>query len=489
LGLNMQVAAKGSWQAVVDRARHREIDVLPCVGLTRDRSEFLNYSKPYIKFYRVIITRADHPFIAGTDDLEHLIVAVQADTSHEGYLKDHTVIDPVRFKTLQEALLAISNGDADAFVGNLTSSTYWIRKLNLTNLKVAAPVTQETQNLHFAVRKDWPELVRILNKGLASISTETQNDIQKKWVSIEFYPSISRQAFWRYTFQIIGVLAAVFIVVLFWNYRLKNEIHKRIQIEDQLSQANQNLLALDRLKSMFIASMSHELRTPLNSIIGFTGVILQGLSGPLNDKQQDHLSRIQSSAKHLLSLITDVIDISKIEAGRIEVAPQEFDLAELMDEAIAVVQPQLREKRLQLKMVVPQGLIMRTDRKRLLQCLLNYLSNAVKYSESGTIAVTAARVDDRVKILVSDTGIGISEQDKARLFDAFERFDSRLRVRAGGAGLGLYLTRKLATEILGGEVLVQSVEGQGSTFGLLLPLRLDPSGCEPPGCETDGGGA
>ena len=484
LGLNMQVTDSQNWKETVLKAKSKDIDVLPCVGVTQERTGFLKFTRPYINFYRVIITRTDSPFLTWLGDIENMRVAVQRHTSHEGYLRDNTNLQPLLYDTLQKALLAISNKQADAFVGNLTSSTYWIRKLNLTNLKVAAPVSQEAQNLHIAVRDDWPELVGILNKGLMSISPEEEDDIRKRWVNIDYKPGISRRVFWRYTLQIAGVILVVFLVIMFWNYRLKHEIQKRIQIEKALFEANENLRTLDRLKSMFIASMSHELRTPLNSIIGFTGVILQGMTGPLSDKQHDHLSRVYNSAKHLLSLITDVIDISKIEAGRLEFFPGEVILADLIDEAVMSIQPQLKDKGLALETSVPGDLVMQTDRKRLLQCIINYLGNAVKYTESGTISITARQIDDKVKILVSDTGIGISKEDQSKLFDAFERLDSHLRVKVGGTGLGLYLTRKLASEILGGEVLVESREGKGSTFGLLIPIRQARSESR---AEQDGG--
>ncbi|MHC4844363.1 MAG: sensor histidine kinase, partial [Planctomycetota bacterium] len=175
-------------------------------------------------------------------------------------------------------------------------------------------------------------------------------------------------------------------------------------------------------------------------------------------------------ARHLLSLITDVIDISKIEAGRIEKFPEQISLSEVIEEAVVNIQPQLKDKKLALETSIPDGLVMHTDRKRLLQCIINYLGNAVKYTESGTITIAAKQIEDKVEILVADTGIGISKEDQTRLFDAFERFDSHLRVKVGGTGLGLYLTRKLATEILEGEVLVNSQEGKGSTFGLLIPI-------------------
>ncbi len=244
----------------------------------------------------------------------------------------------------------------------------------------------------------------------------------------------------------------------------------------ELSTANKKLMELDRLKSMFIASMSHELRTPLNSIIGFTGMTLQGLSGELNDEQKDNLNRAYFSAKHLLSLINDVIDISKIEAGRIEAYPESFTLREMVDEAITTIEPQLKYKGLTLEVDVSPDINLYTDRKRLMQCLINFLSNAAKFTESGTITVASRVTDAQVSVSVTDTGIGIAEKDMTRLCRPFERLDSRLRVKTAGTGLGLYLTRRLATEVLHGDISVKSIEGQGSTFTITIPVNIREAG-------------
>jgi PAS domain S-box-containing protein len=247
---------------------------------------------------------------------------------------------------------------------------------------------------------------------------------------------------------------------------LENLVRKRTV---QLEQANGRLLELDRLKSLFIASMSHELRTPLNAIIGFTGLTLQGLSGTLNEEQQDNLARAYQSSKHLLALITDIIDITKIEAGKIGTFPEEFPLEELVDEAIAIVMPQLQEKGLPLEWEISAGLMVYADRKRLLQCLTNLLSNAAKFTEKGSIVVAVRESHGRIELSVTDSGIGIEEQDLPKLFKPFERLDSHLRVQAGGTGLGLYLTAKLVADILRGTISVVSREGEGSTFTLSLP--------------------
>jgi signal transduction histidine kinase/CHASE1-domain containing sensor protein len=244
---------------------------------------------------------------------------------------------------------------------------------------------------------------------------------------------------------------------------------------EELRKANERLRQLDQLKSMFIASMSHELRTPLNSIIGFTGVVLQGISGPLTEKQQDHLGRVYGSAKHLLALITDVIDISKIEAGYADVYIETFPLNQLIEEAVAVIQPQRMEKGLGLEVQIGETILLASDRKRLLQCLLNLLSNAVKYSEQGTVRVRIKLEADRVVIEVSDEGIGITPEALGKLFQPFERIDTHLRIKTPGTGLGLYLTRKIVTDLLHGDISARSETGKGSTFRLWVPLVLEAS--------------
>lgn len=256
------------------------------------------------------------------------------------------------------------------------------------------------------------------------------------------------------------------------NHKMTVEIAEKERMSESLAEANQKLKELDRMKSMFIASMSHELRTPLNSIIGFTGITLQEMSGPLNEEQKDNLSRVKRSANHLLALITDVIDISKIESGRIDSFPQTFSLNALVKEAVDTIQPQVEDKGMVLTVSGPPELIMHTDRRRLLQCLINLLSNAVKYSESGKIAVAVRMTDNEVEISVSDTGIGIAAADLPKLFEPFERVKSHLQVKAGGTGLGLYLTKKLVMEVLQGEISVASVQGQGSTFSIRIPPQV-----------------
>lgn len=248
--------------------------------------------------------------------------------------------------------------------------------------------------------------------------------------------------------------------------------HKVKERTRELMQANEKLKDLDRLKSMFIASMSHELRTPLNSIIGFSGIMLKEMSGPISSKQKEHLERIFGSGKHLMELISDVIDISKIEGDRIDVHPQMFKLDELIAELKDDYSLQAEKKRLQLEFDVNSGIYLFTDRKRLQQVISNLLSNAIKYTEKGHVKVSVCEYYSMVEIVVTDSGIGISKENMLNLFKAFERLETHLKIREGGTGLGLYLTEKLVSEILLGEIEVESEPGVGSTFRVRVTQDL-----------------
>jgi PAS domain S-box-containing protein len=245
------------------------------------------------------------------------------------------------------------------------------------------------------------------------------------------------------------------------------------ETQHELEAANLKLQELDRLKSMFIASMSHELRTPLNSIIGFSSILADEWLGPLNPEQKMNQATILRNGKHLLALINDVIDISKVEAGMIESISEEFDLDEVIAEATANMKDEVSGKGLALT-VAPCRVRLHTDRRRLLQCLINLISNAVKFTDQGTITVDSEQLSDdgRIAIMVRDTGIGISADDQGRLFAPFMRLNPS-NGKYPGTGLGLYLSRKLATEVLGGDLTVASAPGEGSTFTITIPLRRE----------------
>lgn len=226
----------------------------------------------------------------------------------------------------------------------------------------------------------------------------------------------------------------------------------------------------DRLKSIFLATMSHELRTPLNSIIGFTGVILQGLAGPLNEEQTKQLNMTRDSARHLLTLINDVLDISKIEAGQLEILKRPFDMRQAVESALRVVLPLAQKKRLQLETSIGASVgIINNDRRRVEQVLINLVNNAIKFTERGVVSIECQIRDGWLEISVRDDGIGIKPEDMERLFKPFQQIDTGLTRGHEGTGLGLAICKRLVAA-MGGEITVESQWGLGSTFKFMLPL-------------------
>ena len=258
------------------------------------------------------------------------------------------------------------------------------------------------------------------------------------------------------------------------NVRLAQHAAELEDINREIALKNVELAEASRMKSAFIANMSHELRTPLNAIIGFTGALLMKLPGPLTADQEKQLNTIRSSARHLLSLINDILDVAKIEAGKVSLSVEPLQCQELLIQTCDSLRPLAEQKKLALELALPpEPIMLRTDRRALTQIVINLVNNAIKFTEQGSVQVALAQHNEDGKpvavISVTDTGTGIRPEDRTRLFQAFSQLDSTSTRHAEGAGLGLYLCQNLAS-LMGGKLTFDSEFGHGSTFVLALPI-------------------
>lgn len=266
------------------------------------------------------------------------------------------------------------------------------------------------------------------------------------------------------------------------NELLRRKNHELELQRQQIQLQNLKLLEASRLKSQFLATMSHELRTPLNAIIGFSQLLLRRGKGPLTPQQTDMTERIFNNGKHLLELLNDILDLSKIEAGRLELKPEQFDLSQVVSMTVEELRSLAEEKhlslQLQVKMQDPQVF---NDANRLRQVLVNLLSNAIKFTERGGVWVEVVELTpDRIAVMVRDTGIGIAMTDIEHIFEAFRQLDQTTTRKHAGTGLGLAITNSLV-QMMQGSIAVDSQPGVGSLFRVEIPRHVSlMPGCHEP---------
>jgi len=254
--------------------------------------------------------------------------------------------------------------------------------------------------------------------------------------------------------------------------RLVSVAKENADLVSELREGNLQLERANRLKSEFLASVSHELRTPMNAIIGYTKLMLDGLDGDLTDQQVADLQRVAQAADNLLGLINGLLDLAKIEAGKMELNAEEVAVNTVIEEVIELIRPQADAKGLALEMDIPRNLPAAfADRARVRQVLVNLSANAVKFTEQGSVTIAATAADGWITLSVTDTGVGISQDAIAYIFDEFRQADSSTTRRYGGTGLGLAISKRLVA-LHGGRIWVDSALGVGSTFRFTLPVRM-----------------
>jgi two-component system sensor histidine kinase/response regulator len=473
-GLKFEVAKGLTWPETYDMAVAGDIDALPAIGRTSEREDHFLFSEPYYYYKRVIVTRDEDNHISGIDDLKGYTVAVQRNSSHHSYLLSYPNINLSLYDSVEAALTAVATGTEKAFIGNLATTDYLIRSRGMTNLRFVSFEAEKQQALYFASRKDWPELISIVNKALNSISDTERQAINRKWIELETHMD------YRPIIRIIAIVGSIIGVVLcvsfFWIVRLRKEVRRRKQIQLELEKAKLEADEANEFKSRFLARMSHEIRTPLNAITGMS-YLLKKTETSLT--QSMYVDRIMQAANNMLSIINDILDISKIEAGKIELEISSFSMDQVIRDVVNIVSYKIEEQgigfRLTKDPLVPNWFF--GDSKKIEQVLINVLNNATKFTHAGEVSLDVhliAKENDKyhISFTIKDTGMGMTEDQINKIFTPFEQGDSSINRRFGGSGLGLAIVKNFL-DLMGGEIKIFSTPGEGSTFIINLTLSVD----------------
>lgn len=477
---------KGTWAEGLDRLEAGKIDLMPDVAFSAERERKFSFHKitalsSWSQVYAPKGSKIQSILDLNKKRIAVLEGSVQQSTFKQfsrGFDLDITIVPVPSYEAVFEAVV---KGDADAAITNRFYGLAHAKNLGLEDTAVVF----EPATLFFAAKKGSNEdLLTAIDRHLGNLKNNSQSIYYK---SIKRWTSEETKFKFPAWVKILGLVIGIFLLMsLAGSIILKRQVDARtkelklinremdqriVERTAQLAHAMEKAQEADRLKSAFLATMSHELRTPLNSIIGFTGIILRKRVGPLNDEQKKQLNMVKNSSQHLLALINDVLDISKIEAGQLQLVSEEINLPQIIEKALQSVRPLAESKGIELKhKISPDINSAKGDNRRVEQILLNLLSNAIKFTEKGFVETVAEADGDNIIIRVLDTGIGIKKEDMKTIFENFRQIDSGLSRKYEGTGLGLSISKRLA-ELMGGKIWVESVWGKGSTFSFSLPKR------------------
>ena len=483
----------GEWRQNITRLDKGEIDLLPDIALAKMNEEKMSFHKiPVLSSWSYLYAKKGHK-INSLLDLNNKRIAILNGSVQQQVFGDFAKGFDLHIKLIPkesyyDILNSVAKGNVDAGVVNNFYANMHADREKLVNTNVISYpsqryyTTKKGYNLDLlaAIDRDLKHLKEDPNSSYyASLRHWSQEDIHFEipiWVKIT-------------ALLIFVALLISFIETYFLKERVLARTHELRLINKEMetrviartaeaARATEEAKKADDRKTAFLAIMSHELRTPLNSIIGFTGILLQELAGSLNEEQHKQLRMVKKSAVHLLSLVNDILDISKIEAGQLAIRNSDFDIRSTIEKSIKSVLPLALEKNLGLNYTIaPEVGEIYSDERRVEQIVLNLLSNAIKYTKEGSVKLTCWVDTKYCYLCVTDTGIGIAAKDLDKLFAPFSQIVTKQTQRVESTGLGLSICKKLIS-LMNGTICVESTEGKGSSFTAKLPIAKDVSNKE-----------
>jgi len=481
LQIDLEYVATSSWKETMERARGGDLDLVPGLNDLPERREFLAFTDPYLNIPLVIAARMDGDYVGGLRSLRGKTAGLVA-----GYAVNAILLEEypeIRFKIfpdIQAALMALHRRQVHGVIQSNLVLSYYIKFLGLGSLQIVAPTPYEDL-LSMGVRRDLAPLVPILNRLLASVTENEKELILDKWTTRPIPGYVNWQRIWNVFFGVFGAGFIFVVVILFWNRKLAAEVTERQRVEIKLEEQKIRAESANRAKSVFLANMSHEIRTPLNAILGYAQLMKRDPA--LSVHQREFVETIKKSGDHLLQLITDILEMSKIEAGRVDLEEAPFDLHGMISQMEKLFRPEVEHREILLEIrrnaEVPPYLL--GDEKKVRQVLLNILGNAVKFSSQGKILfeIESESLGVRQRQIffkIWDSGPGVPEGELEKIFEPFEQ--TREGIDKGGTGLGLPISRHYA-RLMGGDLALTNVPGGGALC--VFSFRGD----EVPGVEED----
>lgn len=484
-GLNLEYIKTDSWSDTINLIKNKKIDLIDAISYSSSRAEYLNFSNKYIGAEIVIIANnKDDSYVNSFSNItDKNIATVKGYSIIEEIKYDFPQIKSIKeYTTPLEGLKELSNSQIDYFILDIPSFEFYSKKYGLSNLKIVGP-SGYNYKYGFGINKENIVLVSILNKLLDSVPIQKKDEIYRKWIKIDYKQKIDYDLIWK----ILTISIILLSVIFYWNRKLKQEIKEKEKIQKELETERNNISSLNeelkkakdiaeniaKQKSEFLANMSHEIRTPMNSVIGFTEILEKEIKNPLH---KEYLDSIKKGGNSLLRIINDILDLSKIEAGKLEIRNESLNPANMFLEIESIFHSKIISKNINfvvdIDKNIPKYIII--DGVRIRQILFNLIGNAIKFTQKGQIKLKVENIyKDNIKskidllFSIEDTGIGIDEKNLESIFNAFEQTNNHDVAKYGGTGLGLAICTKLV-HMMNGEISVKSEKNKGSIFTVIL---------------------
>nr|WP_246722952.1 transporter substrate-binding domain-containing protein [Aliikangiella sp. G2MR2-5] len=461
--LRFEFIKSDNWSQVMENLKTRKIHLVLAAIYAPERENFASFTDPYFSSPLAMITGPQYSYIQSIEEIYGKTVAVPKDYYTYSYLKNnHPKLNFKIVAGLDDALRSVSQNQADAFVGYLPVAVYKLKLSHFNNLKISGTI-DDNLKVRMMVAKGAEPLASIINKSLDQISENEKRQISDKWFNVAVETGINPKT----VFNVIALVVFLGVLTLFWIMKLRKEIRLREITEKALIQAREEAEKANQAKSEFLANMSHEIRTPMNAVFGYSQLLSET---KLDSEQKQYLDAIATGSNGLLHIINDILEISKIEAGKMKIEMEPVNVARLVAEVKQLFKDSMAEKSLEfttnLSEKVPVWII--SDGNRLRQILINMVGNALKFTDKGFVNIQVFYSDDQsLCFTVEDSGVGIEPTRFQSIFDHFEYQISPSASHVASSGLGLSICKKLA-EKLGGTIEVESQIGKGSRFTLRL---------------------